>query len=70
MSGGRPYKEIMSKGSIIDEFKRCKGTQFDPELCDVFIDLIEKDIVCKAQLEYSEYHLTKDGLFYIAKGLY
>ena len=26
---------------VISEFKRCKGTQFDPKLADVFLDILE-----------------------------
>lgn len=39
---GRPYKEKMSKTEICDELLRCKGTQFDPKLIDIFITQIKK----------------------------
>ena len=29
------------KEEVIAEFKRCRGTQFDPELDDVFLDILE-----------------------------
>jgi diguanylate cyclase (GGDEF)-like protein/PAS domain S-box-containing protein len=32
MQSGRPYKKALNKSEIIDELKRCSGTQFDPEL--------------------------------------
>lgn len=40
MTNGRPYKEPMSKGEALVEIERCAGTQFDPELADIFIKLI------------------------------
>ena len=44
MSNGRPYKEPMSKETIIREFKNCAGTQFDPKLVDTFLDIMEHDL--------------------------
>ncbi len=37
MSNGRPYKKTMNKNEIIAEFRRCSGTQFDPELVELFL---------------------------------
>ncbi len=41
MSSGRPYKKAMSKEDIIKEFKEKSGKQFDPELAEKFIELLE-----------------------------
>jgi len=38
----RNYKQTMSKEDAIEELIRCKGTQFDPELVDVFVKEIQK----------------------------
>ena len=40
MASKRVYKEPFSQEVIINEFKRCSGTQFDPEISGVVIDLI------------------------------
>ena len=40
MASKRVYKEPFSLDVIISEFKRCSGTQFDPEISKVVIDLI------------------------------
>ncbi len=40
MQNGRPYKQAMSEKDIIAELKRCSGTQFDPELVTVFLEVI------------------------------
>jgi HD-GYP domain-containing protein (c-di-GMP phosphodiesterase class II) len=43
MIDGRPYKEKKSKIEAINELKICSGTQFDPELTNIFIEIIESD---------------------------
>ena len=39
MTNGRPYKKALSSSEIIAEFKRCAGTQFDPQLIEIFLSL-------------------------------
>lgn len=41
MSSRRSYRDSLPMDVIIGEFKRCKGSQFDPELTDVFLDILE-----------------------------
>lgn len=41
MNSRRSYRDPLSMDVIISEFKRCKGTQFDPEITDVFLDILE-----------------------------
>lgn len=41
MTSNRPYKESMSFNEALTELKKCSGTQFDPEIVEVFIDAIE-----------------------------
>ncbi|UNC91924.1 PAS domain S-box protein [Candidatus Contubernalis alkaliaceticus] len=41
MINGRPYKAPLLKNQVVDELKRCAGTQFDPELVKVFLSIIE-----------------------------
>lgn len=40
MASKRVYKEPFSLDVIIGEFKRCAGTQFDPKIAKVVVDLI------------------------------
>ncbi len=44
MSSGRPYKKAMSWEDIIEEMKKCAGTQFDPEIIEIFLQFQEVDI--------------------------
>jgi len=43
MSNGRPYKEPLSQEEIITEIRRCAGTQFDPELVEIFLAVLETE---------------------------
>lgn len=42
MTNGRPYKRAMSKSDIKAEFMSCSGTQFDPELIELFLPVIDE----------------------------
>lgn len=37
----RTYRNSLPIDVVIEEFKRCRGTQFDPNLDDVFLDILE-----------------------------
>lgn len=43
MINERPYKEAMSIKEAIEELKRCSGSQFDPILVELFLEIIEKE---------------------------
>jgi len=42
MTNGRPYKTPMTEAEALAELKRCAGTQFDPRLVRIFIDMFDK----------------------------
>jgi diguanylate cyclase (GGDEF)-like protein/PAS domain S-box-containing protein len=42
MTNERSYKESLSQGMAIKELKRNKGTQFDPDIVDIFINKVLK----------------------------
>lgn len=42
MTHERPHKEAMSTGEAVLEIKRYAGIQFDPELADVFVKMLER----------------------------
>ena len=41
MTSKRSYRDSLPLDVVISEFKRCRGTQFDPKLDDVFLDILE-----------------------------
>lgn len=41
MTSRRSYRDSLPLDVVISEFERCKGTQFDPELTDVFLDILK-----------------------------
>lgn len=43
MTHKRVYKEAFDKAYVIEELKRCSGTQFDPFLVKEFINLLEEE---------------------------
>lgn len=44
MASRRAYRDSLDFNVIISEFERCKGTQFDPELADIFLDILKNHI--------------------------
>jgi HD-GYP domain-containing protein (c-di-GMP phosphodiesterase class II) len=41
MLSNRPYRKAMPKEEALKEIKRCSGTQFDPNLVEVFLGLMK-----------------------------
>lgn len=41
MTSRRTYRNSLPMETVISEFERCKGTQFDPELADIFLDILK-----------------------------
>ncbi|QEK12787.1 diguanylate cyclase [Crassaminicella thermophila] len=44
MTNLRPYNQIKTHKEAIEEIKMCSGTQFDPEIVDIFISIYENNI--------------------------
>ncbi len=42
MTFSRPYRRAMTYNEAIQELKRCSGTQFDPNITKVFIEIIKE----------------------------
>jgi HD-GYP domain-containing protein (c-di-GMP phosphodiesterase class II) len=55
MTTGRVYKKPLSAAGAIQELRRCAGTQFDPKLVEMFVEMLSRPEV-EAQVGVS-----KDG---------
>ena len=44
MTNDRPYRKKLTKKEAIEEIKKCCGTQFDPKVVDVFLDILKKEV--------------------------
>jgi len=42
MTTDRPYRKGLSAEQAIEEIIRCKGTQFDPEIAEIFIGIAKE----------------------------
>lgn len=54
MTSKRTYRDALPLDVVKSEFERCKGTQFDPKICDVFIDILDNhyDEIVEIQNRY------------------
>jgi diguanylate cyclase len=43
MTHGRPYKEAVTQEEAMEEIKTCSGTQFDPEVVNIFIQTMKEE---------------------------
>ena len=44
MTSKRTYRDSLPLETVITEFERCKGTQFDPELTNIFLDILKNHL--------------------------
>ena len=54
MTSRRSYRNSLDLQTVISEFEKCKYTQFDPKLIDIFLDIIKNnyDEIAKIQEKY------------------
>lgn len=57
MTANRVYRRHLEMDVVLDELKRCKGTQFDPALVDILLSLIEDKTISVDRL----YRKPKEG---------
>lgn len=54
MTSMRAYRPTITLNDAVNEMRRCRGSQFDPEIADVLIEM-----VCKNELPDFSYELTQ-----------
>ena len=54
MASKRAYRNSLDIQTIISEFEKCRGTQFDPELTNIFLDILRNhyDKIREVQEKY------------------
>ena len=45
MTSRRSYRNALPMDAVIAEFERCRGSQFDPEIDDLFLEILRDDFV-------------------------
>ena len=43
MTSKRSYRDALDLQFVKDEIKRCEGTQFDPQIAEVFLDILNNE---------------------------
>ncbi len=49
MTSARPYRPALPHDRVMDELRRCAGSQFDPKLVQVFIGIVEAGLPQKVE---------------------
>lgn len=59
MTSTRPYRTALSHETAVSEIRRCSGTQFDPNLAEIFVRVADKIDAARRNPEeyYKEYSL-------------
>jgi putative nucleotidyltransferase with HDIG domain len=57
MTSSRSYRNALSFRSALSELERGKGTQFDPEIADIFIEILQESPFYFTRFREPEYHL-------------
>jgi HD-GYP domain-containing protein (c-di-GMP phosphodiesterase class II) len=42
MTAKRPYQKVKTFEEAFEEIKNCKGTHFDPELAELFVEAVNE----------------------------
>ncbi|MCL1958853.1 MAG: HD-GYP domain-containing protein [Spirochaetes bacterium] len=57
MTSNRSYRSALSFRSALSELKRNKGVQFDPDIADIFIEILQESPFYFSRFREPEYHL-------------
>jgi len=51
MTSKRTYRDALPLEKVVAEFERCSGTQFDPDIATVFLDILKNDYACIQEIQ-------------------
>jgi len=57
MTSSRSYRNALSFRTALSELKRSKGTQFDPDIADIFIEILQESPFYFTRFREPEYHI-------------
>ncbi len=43
MTSDRPYRKARSEAEAREEIRNCSGTQFDPKLAEIFLEVLNSE---------------------------
>ena len=43
MTSNRSYRDNLSQNEVVREFENGRGTQFDPKIADIMLEIIRED---------------------------
>lgn len=55
----RPYRKGWKPEAALEEIERCKGTHFDPHLCQVFLDVMRRELLAAGETEDYETRIAE-----------
>lgn len=60
ITSSRSYSSAKTDGFALDEIRKCSGTQFDPEIVDAFIRVMERIMSGTAAMEEEPFLMTEE----------
>jgi HD-GYP domain-containing protein (c-di-GMP phosphodiesterase class II) len=57
MTSSRSYRSALSFRTALSELERRKGTQFDPDIADIFLEILQESPFYFTRFREPEYHL-------------
>jgi HD-GYP domain-containing protein (c-di-GMP phosphodiesterase class II) len=54
MTSDRPYRKARSKGEAVAEIKRCSGKNFDPQVVEAFLEILDEQSTAEIEVQPKE----------------
>ena len=60
MNTDRVYRKKLSKERIMEEIRKCSGTQFDPQLAEIMLQIIKDGFMAEAAVQGTDSRYSRD----------